>query len=79
MFHSNEMLTWWLPGCKIDCCTVLIVPCSLVITCCERADHLALSCVMFRFVFVTFLHEFSGKEWHLIVSIHDLCLLFNFI
>ena len=46
---------------------VLSVPSSLVITCCwERADILALLCVMFPCVFVTFPYG---------VLIPDLCLL----
>ena len=32
------------------CHAVLSVPCSLVITCWERADLLALLCVMFSYV-----------------------------
>ena len=36
-------------------------------------------CVMFSFVFVTFSYGVSGKVWHLIVSIPDLCLLLYFI
>ena len=33
--HSNEMLTWWLPGCiaiiKHDICAILNISCNLVI------------------------------------------------
>ena len=36
------------------CYAVLSVPCSLVITCCERDDLLALLCVIFSCVFFTF-------------------------
>ena len=50
-----------------------------MITCWERADLLALLCVMFSCVFVTFiygvLYGVPGQVWHLIVSIPDLCLL----
>ena len=56
--------------------TVLSVPCSIVITCWERADLLALVCVMFSCVFVTFPYGVSGQVWYLIVSIPDFCLLF---
>ena len=48
------------------------VPCSLVITCWERADLLALLCVMFHCVFVPFPNGDSGQVWYLIVSIPDL-------
>ena len=57
------------------CYTVLSVPCSLVIACWETIDLLALLCVMFSCVFVTFPYFFSGQVWYLIVSITDLCLL----
>ena len=58
--------------------TVMSVPCSLVITCWEWADLLALVCVMFSCVFVTFHDGVSGQVWYLIVSIPDLCLLLYF-
>ena len=51
--------------------TVLSVPCSLVVTCWERANLLVLLYVMFSCVFVTNL----GQLWYLIVLIPDLCLL----
>ena len=57
--------------------TVLSVPCSLVITCWERADLFGLLCVMLPCVFPTFPHGVSGKMWYLILSIPDLCLLLN--
>ena len=38
----------------LSCYAILSVPCSLVVNCCEKADLLALSCVMFSCVFVTF-------------------------
>ena len=41
--------------------TVLSIICSLVITCWERADLLALLCVMFTCVFVTFLYGVSVR------------------
>ena len=55
---------------------VLSIPCSFVITCCERADLLALVCVMFSHVFVTFPYGVSGLVWYSIVYIPDLCLLY---
>ena len=32
------------------CCAVLSVPCSLVVTCWEKTDLLAVVCVLFSFV-----------------------------
>ena len=32
------------------CCAVVSVPCSLVVTCWERADLLAVMCVVFSYV-----------------------------
>ena len=60
------------------CHAFLSVHCSLVVTCWERADLLALLYVMFCFVFVTFPCGILGKVWYLIVSIPDLCLLTYF-
>ena len=57
--------------------TVMPVHCSLVITCWERADLLALWRVMFRCVFVTFPYGVSGQMWYLIVSIPGIRLLLN--
>ena len=48
--------------------TVLSVPSRGVITCWERADVLALFCVIFPFVSVTFPFVVSGKVWYLIKS-----------
>ena len=45
------------------------------ITCWERADFLALLCMKFSCVFVTFPYGILGQVWYLIVSIPDLCLL----
>ena len=60
------------------CCTVLSVPYSLVITCWERADLLALLFVMFPCVFVTFPYGVSTWVGYLIVSLPNLCLLLYF-
>ena len=49
--------------------------CSLVVTCWEKVNLLALLYVMFSCVFVTFPNGVLGQVWHLIVSIPDLCLL----
>ena len=60
------------------CHAVMSVPCSLVVTCWERANLLALLYVMFSCVFVTFPCGVLGQVWYLIVSIPDLCLLPHF-
>ena len=54
------------------CYAALSFPCILVITCWERADLLALLCVMFSCVCVHFPYGVSAKVWYLIVSIPDL-------
>ena len=51
------------------CHTVMSVPCSLVVTCCEMADLWALLCMMFSCVFGTFLNGILGQVLYLIVSI----------
>ena len=58
---------------------ILSIPCSLAVTCWERADLLALLCVIFSCVFVTFTYGVLGQVWYLIVSIPDLCLLLHFV
>ena len=49
--------------------TDLSVPCSLVVTCWEKADLLALLYVMFSCVLVTFPYGVLGQVWYLTVSI----------
>ena len=61
------------------CYAVLSVPCSIVITCWERADLLALLCVMFSCVFVTFSYGVPCQMWYFIVLIPDLCLFPYFV
>ena len=53
------------------CHTVLSVHCSLVVTCWERADILALFYVMFSCVLVTFQYGVQGQVMCLIVLIPD--------
>ena len=48
---------------------------SFVITCWERAYLLALLCVVFSCVFVTFPYGVVDQVWYLIVSIPDRCIL----
>ena len=57
------------------CHAFLSIHCSLVVTCKERANLLALLYVMFSCVFVTFLCGVVVQVWCLIVSIPDLFLL----
>ena len=61
--------------CVCLCHTVLSVCCSLVVTCWERPEFLALLFVMFSCDFVTFSFGVLGQVWYLIVSIPDMCLL----
>ena len=61
------------------CHVFLSVHCSLVVTCWERADLLALMFVTFYCVFVVFPCGIFGRVWCLIVSIPDLCLLCYFV
>ena len=61
------------------CHTVLSVPCSLVVTCWQRADLLALLYMMFSCVFVIFQCGVLCQVCRdLIVSIPDFCLLTYF-
>ena len=60
------------------CHAFLSVHCSLVVTCWERANLLALLYVMFSCVFVTFPCGVLGQVWYLIVSIPGVCLLTYF-
>ena len=53
--------------------------CSLVVTCWERVDFLALMYVMLSFVFVTFPYGILGQVGYLIVSIPYLWLLPYFV
>ena len=55
---------------------VLSIPCSLGITCLERADLKALLYMMFSCGFVTFPYGVSVQVWYLIELITDLCLLY---
>ena len=50
------------------CHAALSVTCSLVVTCWEKDDLLALLCVMFLCVFVTFPYGVLGPMWYLILS-----------
>ena len=69
------LLLWILFIICVSCHTVLSAPCSLVVTCWERADLLALLYVIFSCVFVTFQHGVLCQVLCLIVWIPDLCLL----
>ena len=56
--------------------SVLSVPCSLMITSCERDDLL---CVMFSCVYVTFPYGVPGHMLFLIISLPDFTFLPTFI
>ena len=59
------------------CHAFLSVHCGFVVNCWKRASLLALLCVVFSCVFVTFLCHVLGQlcYWYFIVSISDFCLL----
>ena len=61
------------------CHAFLSVHYSLVVTCWERTDLLALLYEMFYSVFVTFQCDVLGQVWYLILSIADLCLFSYFV
>ena len=61
------------------CRTVLSVPCSLMVTCWERADFLGLFCVIFYFVYVTFPYGVLWQVWYLVVSILIFAFFLTFI
>ena len=60
------------------CHALLSVHCSLVVTCWERVNFLALLYVMFSCVFVTFPCGVLGQVRYIIVPIPDICLLTYF-
>ena len=66
------------PFCYLCFVFVFVILYCLFLACWERADLLALLCVMFSCVFVTFPYGVLGQVWYLIVSIPDLCLLTYF-
>ena len=65
--HSTAVILLWILFviCVSLYHTVLSVSCSLVVTCWERADLLALFSVMFSCVFVTFPYGVLGQVWYL--------------
>ena len=69
------LLLWILFVISVSCHSVFSVPCSLVVTCWEMADLLALLYVICYCVFVTFQYGVLGQVCFLIVWIPDLCLL----
>ena len=80
--HFNAVLLLWTKSLfvfRVCLChdTVFSIPCSLVVTCLERADLMVLLCVMFFCVFVTFIYGVLSQVWYWIVSIPDLCFLPN--
>ena len=69
--RSNAVLLLWIFffAICVSCHTVLFVPCSLLVTCWERTDLLAILYVMFFCVFVTVPYDVLGQVWYLIVWI----------
>ena len=56
------------------CCVVVSVPCSPVVTCWERADLLAVVCVVFSCVLSLFQmcpgpHQNNGQSWRRVTSL----------
>ena len=74
--RSKVVLLLWI--IFVICHVFLSVRCSLVVTCWERADLLALLCVMFYCDLVDFPCGVLGQVWCLIVSVSDFCLLSYF-
>ena len=69
------LLSWILFVIYVSCLSCFLsVFCGLVVTCWEKADLLALLCVMFSCVFVASACGVLGQVWDLIVSIPDHCL-----
>ena len=58
---------------------VLSAHCSLVVTFWEKANRLALLCVVFSCVFATFQCGVLGQVCYLILSIPNICLLTDFV
>ena len=63
-------LFYYVFNSSLLCCLVYSLQ-----PCWERADLLALLCVTFSCVFVTFPYAISGQVWYLIELIPDLCLI----
>ena len=77
--HSKAVLLLWIFLLFVFrvclCYTFLSVSCGPVVTCLEIYDLLALLCVMFTCVFITFPNGVLGQVWCFIVSIPDIGLL----
>ena len=61
------------------CHAVLPVPCTRLVIFWERADLLAILCVIMSCVFVTCPYGVLGQVWYLIVPNPDRCLLLYFV
>ena len=64
--------------CYLSFVFVMLSCILIAVTCLEMANLLALLCLMFYCVVVTFPCGVLGRMWHLIVSMSDLCLLIYF-
>ena len=70
--RSKAVLLLWLFVSLLFHVCLYYTDLSIVITCWDRTDLLALLCVIFPWVFVTSPYGVSGPVWYLIVSIPDL-------
>ena len=73
-FTGLGPLLLWIYCVFVSCVShaFVSVHCCLVVTCCERADPLALVGDVYC-IFVTFPCGIMGLVWYLIVSFPDLC------
>ena len=71
---SSDVLKHALTSYKENSVSTELVNACFVVACWERVQLLALLCVMFSCVFVTFSYGFLGQVWYLIVSNPDLCI-----
>ena len=73
------VLLLWINCVFVSCVSHAFasVHCCLVVTCCERADILALVGDVY-YIFVTFPCGILGQVWYLIVSLPDYCSLSYF-
>ena len=77
--RSKAVLLLWIICDFVYCVFYAFasVHCCLLVTCCLRADLLALVGDVYR-IFVTFLCGILGQVWYLILSFPDLCHLSYF-
>ena len=79
IFFANQTSICILLSMFPVCLVFLSVHCSLVVTCWESADLLALLYVMFYFFFVTFPCGVLVQVWCWIELIPDFCFFLSLI